>query len=137
MLRRRVQPTQSEQMQAYSRIVREALEMDDVSDNNIQPTHAHPVHELGQGHAHPPIPSRRIPSQHSRSHSHLPSPPDPPRIVPVDLLDASPYLYRERRAPTPEVLEPDTEQDLEGTPAAATSKSTWRTLGAGDVSEMA
>lgn len=55
MLRRRVSPTESEKLAAYSILVREALEMDTVSDNacfNL----AHPVHEHGQGHSHPPQP---------------------------------------------------------------------------------
>lgn len=57
MLRRRVSPTETEQLQVYSRIVREALEMDAACPNARQ-NPAPPVHELGQCHAHPPLPTR-------------------------------------------------------------------------------
>lgn len=55
MLRRRVSPTESEKLAAYSILVREALEMDTVSAD-ARLNLAHPVRELGQGHSHTPQP---------------------------------------------------------------------------------
>lgn len=57
MLRRRVSPTESEKLAAYSILVREALEMDTVSaDARLNLVHLNPVHESGQGYSHTPKP---------------------------------------------------------------------------------
>lgn len=90
MLRRRVSPTEREKLAAYSILVREALEMDTVSAD-ARLNLAHPVHELGQGHSHPPQPLE----------------------VPLDSdAESSPYVSH-RRSQIPKLSELDTGQGFD------------------------